>query len=53
MKKKLSYIFVFLFIFGILSLNSCYTKKKGIVPCPQGYNDTQIENVDVIPVEKV
>ena len=53
MKKKLSYIFVFLFIFGILSLNSCYTKKKGIVPCPHGYNDTQIENVDLVPVEKV
>ncbi len=53
MKKKVSYIFVSLFIFGLLSLSSCYTKKKGIVPCPHGFNDTGIENIDAIPVEKV
>ena len=53
MKKKMSYIFVSLFVFGMLSLNSCYTKKKGIVPCPHGYNDTNIESINIIPTEKV
>ena len=53
MKKYISNIFVFLFVLGLLSISSCYTKKKGIVPCPHGYNDINIENIDVIPTEKV
>ena len=52
MRKKYSIFFSALFIFGVLALNSCYTKKKGIVPCPHGFNGIQIENVDVVPVEK-
>lgn len=53
MKKKMSLTFLILFIFGVLALNSCYTKKKGIVPCPRGYNDINIENINEIPTEKV
>ncbi|MCF6364866.1 MAG: hypothetical protein L3J35_01560 [Bacteroidales bacterium] len=53
MKKKVSYLFVLLFIFGILSVNSCYTKKNGIVPCPHGFNNGNIENIDAVPTEKV
>ena len=54
MKKFKAFIFVSIFLLGILSLSSCYTKKKGIVPCPShGYNNVDIENVDAIPLERV
>jgi len=42
MKKRHLFVLVFLFGFSLLLLNSCYTKKKGIVPCP-GHGSVQIE----------
>ena len=53
MEKKKFLIVVAILVGGLFLFSSCYTNKKGIVPCPQGFNDTQIENVDVIPTEKV
>lgn len=54
MKKIKSLIALIIFFIGLISLSSCYTKKQGIVPCPtHGYNNTNIENVDIIPSEKV
>ena len=54
MKKIKTIIAVAIFFLGIFSLSSCYTKKQGIVPCPgHGFNDVEIESVDVVPVRKV
>ncbi|NPA44600.1 MAG: hypothetical protein GXO49_03605 [Chlorobi bacterium] len=54
MKKIKSIIIVSVFFIGIISLSSCYTKKRGIVPCPShGYNNVDVESVDAVPLEKV
>jgi len=54
MKKTKSIILTVIFFIGLFSLSSCYTKKKGIVPCPShGYNNVNIETVDNMPFEKV
>ena len=52
MKKIKSLISVIIFFIGLISLSSCYTKKQGIVPCPHGYNNVNVENVDIIPSDK-
>jgi len=53
MKKFKAFIIIIIFFLGLFSLGSCYTKKQGIVPCPHGYNNVNIDNVDVVPFEKV
>lgn len=53
MNKKGINITIILTIFGIILLSSCYTKKKGIVPCPHGYNDIKIEKIGNIRTEPV
>lgn len=51
MKKNKIIAIVLLFMLNLFLFSSCYTKRNGIVPCPQGYNDIQIEKVGDIQIE--
>jgi len=51
--KKYRIVFVALLFAGVFLLGSCYAKKKGIVPCPHGFNDVQTEMNNEIPTEPV
>ena len=44
MKKNNLLIAVAFLLAGLFFFSSCYTQKKGIVPCPHGYNDIKTEN---------
>lgn len=48
MKSKYRFTFIFLFlVFFVLLTESCYTKKKGIVPCPTWGQVEQNQNMSV------
>ena len=51
MKKNKIIAVVLLFMLNLFLFSSCYTKRNGIVPCPHGYNDIQIEKVGDIQIE--
>ncbi len=51
MKKNKIAAIVLLIILNLILFSSCYTKKKGIVPCPHGYNDIKVETVGDIRIE--
>ncbi len=53
MKKIKLFIVVSIFTIGLFSLSSCFTKKRGVVPCPHGYNIENTNNTDAVPREKV
>ncbi|MCF6185240.1 MAG: hypothetical protein L3J56_11600 [Bacteroidales bacterium] len=44
MKKFKIAIITVIFFFGILSLAGCYTKKRGVVPCP-AWGQTEQSNI--------
>jgi hypothetical protein len=37
--KKRSIVFAAVLLAGMVLFGSCYTSKKGIVPCPHGHNE--------------
>ena len=55
MKSKIrSMLILLLFIFSIVLIESCYTKKKGVVPCPTWgqVDNIQNQNLNQIPVSE-
>lgn len=51
MKKNKIFTIIIIFMLNLFLFSNCYTKRKGIVPCPQGYNDINIENTDNLIIE--
>jgi hypothetical protein len=51
MNKK--YLIVILIITGIFISSGCYTKKKGIVPCPHSYNTIKTKSIENIVIDNV
>ncbi len=53
MKKIKIFIAITIITIGLFSLSSCFTKKRGVVPCPHGYNIDNTNHTDAVPMEKV